>query len=407
MFVEWVGGLLLLLVTLVSCDREPEPPVVKPDVIGVGDTARNTLLVYMMAENTLSDYADDDVEEIIKAVPYIPSDCRLFVYVDDNSFPVFTQYYRLTNGEIGSAAIELFPDDVCSSDTAALGAVLDFMLNDYPTKSLDIVLWSHGDGWLVDKSRGAPMRAIGVDNGRNAYSDKTTRSIEIPELAALLERLPTRVGRLMFDACFMQGVEVAYALRNAVEWVIASPAEIPGDGAPYDTVVEAFFTSDGVELILDSYKAGYQDGYMGVVLSAAYMPAMQRLADVTYSNVCTYFNTGKKRDYVDVFSYLPGGVQNSKGNMPCYYDANAVMKKYLTQAEYAVWKETLDAAIPFAVTTGSWYSAYARRNISVDTLLYSGMSMYMPQVANRNISLNADFATTEWYSAAGWQQAGW
>ena len=406
--MKLVGAFMFLLMLLGSCTFfELKKPVVEPDVVERGDTARSTLLVYMMAENTLNGFVDYDVKEIIQAVPTVPGDCRLFVYIDDNSSPQLIQYFRLTNGEVGDTVLPLFADDVCSSDTAALGAVFDFLLDGYPTESLDVVLWSHGDGWLPDKARKAPQRSIGVDNGKNIYSDRTTRAIEIPELAALLERLPVKVNRLMFDACFMQGVEVAYALRNAVQWVIASPAEIPGDGAPYETVVGAFFASDGVEDILNYYKAGYDGDFMGVVLSAAYMPAMQELADAVYPNVIKYFNSHRKRDYIDVFAYLPGGAQGLKGPMPCYYDANAVMKKYLAEADYLAWKRALDAAVPYTVTTGSWYSAYVNDNISVDTAVYSAISIYMPQATSRNESLNADFATTEWFLDAGWGEAGW
>ena len=93
--------------------------------------------------------------------------------------------------------------------------------------------------------------------------------------------------------------------------------------------------------------------------------------------------------------------------MPCYYDANAVMKKYLVADEYVVWKQALDSAVPYAITTGSWYSAYVKKSIAVDMAVYSAISMYMPQSTSRYDALNVDFATTEWYLAAGWGEAGW
>ena len=78
-----------LLMTLVSCN-DPVFLRVKPDVVEKGDTARKTLVVYMMAENSLNNYASLDVKEIMEAVPSIPRDCRLFVYVDDNKFKMIT-----------------------------------------------------------------------------------------------------------------------------------------------------------------------------------------------------------------------------------------------------------------------------------------------------------------------------
>ena len=396
-----------LLLAFVSC-RDVLPDGGGEDTGTLtGDTAVRTLVVYMMAENSLASFAATDIEEIREGAVSVPSDCRLFVFVDDCGNPRMLQFKNSETGVVEEVVVNGYNNDFCSSDTAALASVLCDLLDDYPTRALDLVLWSHGDGWLPDYSRAAPMRAIGIDNGKDSFSDRTAKSIEIQELAAVIERLPAKVDRLMFDACFMQSVEVAYALRDVVEWVIASPAEIPGDGAPYDTVVGEFFASDGVEGVIDAYKVAYEGETVGVVLSAAYMPAMQRLADVSYSIICNYFNRSKKREYIDVFAYLPGGASGYYGYMPCFYDANAVMRKYLTDGEFAVWKEALDAAVPYAVTTGCWYSAYVNRILPVNASVYSGISMYMPQATNRYTMLNTDFSGTEWYSAAGWDAAGW
>ena len=396
--------LLLLLTLLVSCCRGPE---VKPDVVGKGCTARKTLLVYMMAENSLNYYASLDVDEILQAVPSIPRDCRLFVYVDDSSIPQLTQYYRMTSGETGCSRFQPFNTDVCSSDTAALGTVLDFILKDYPTETLDLIMWSHGDGWLRGPLNSAPQRSIGIDNGKNSSSNKVTETIEVEELAALLEALPTKVDRLMFDACFMQCVESAYALRNAAEWIIASPAEIPGDGALYSTLVPDFFNSDGPEDIMDSYIKAYEAEPAGAVLSAVHTGYMQNLADATYAYVIKYFNSEKKREYTDVFSYLPGGRYNGSPAYPSYFDMNVVMKKYLTADEYTGWREVFDSAVAYVASSAKWYSAVCGRVIGYDMSVGGGMSMYMPQHYSRNEKFNSDFKTTEWYSAAGWQQAGW
>ncbi len=402
-----VAACFVLLLSLVSCDNEPENADVRPDVVEKGDTARRTLLVYMMAENSLNNYAALDVDEILQAVPSVPRDCRLFVYVDDNKLPRLTQYYRMTNGDIGNSALCPFDSDVYSSDTAVLASVFDCILKDYPTEFLDVVMWSHGDGWLRGPLSSVPQRSIGIDNGKNSYSNSVTTTIEIEELAALLERLPAKVDRLMFDACFMQCAEVCYALRSAAEWIIASPAEIPGDGALYSTLVECFFNSDGPEDIMDSYIRAYEDESTGAVLSAVRTSAMQNLADVTYSYVIKYFNSGKKRDYIDVFSYLPGGKYNGSPAYPSYYDMNAVMKKYLTADEYAHWRGALDEAVTYVASSPKWYSAVCGRVVEFNDSVAVGISLYMPQDYSRNEKFNSDFRSTEWYSAAGWQAAGW
>ena len=399
--------LLLLLAMLVSCDNNPGIVDVEPDVIEQGDTARRTLLVYMMAENSLNNYAVLDEDEILQAVPGVPSDCRLFVYVDDNTLPRLTQYYRMTNNDVGSFVLRPFVADVCSSDTAALSAVFDCILKDYPTETLDLVMWSHGDGWLRGPLNSSKQRSIGIDNEKNSYSNNVTTTIEVEELAALLEELPTKVDRLMFDACFMQCVEVCYALRSAAEWIIASPAEIPGDGALYSTLVPCFFNSQGPVDIIDSYISAYDGKPTGAVLSAVKADELQNLADVTYSYVIKYFNSEKNRDYIDVFSYLPGGRYSGSHAYPSYFDMNAIMKKYLIADEYVHWREALDGVVTYVASSAKWYSAICWKPLEYDASVGGGISLYMPQHYSRNEKFNADFRTTEWYSAAGWQAAGW
>ena len=102
----------------------------------------------------------------------------------------------------------------------------------------------------------------------------------------------------------MQCVESAYALRGAVEWIIASLAEIPGNGALYSTLVPRFFQNDGTVEIIDLYIIGL------------------------------------------------------------------------------------------------YIKAY-------DVFVCGAMSAYVPQRNSRNEKLLSDFKTTEWYSAAGWEAAGW
>ena len=399
--------LLWVLVLLISCNSEPDVLKVKPDVVGKGEKARKTLLVYMMAENSLDNFASLDVAEIVEAVPAVPNDCRLFVYVDDKGFPMLTQYFNLTNGEVGNSNYLPFDKDVCSSDTAVLGALLDYIIDDYPTESLDIVMWSHANGWLRAPLNTAPQRSIGIDNGNNSFSNISTKCIEMEELAALLRRLPTKVDRLMFDACFMQCVEVAYALRGAAEWIIASPAEIPGDGALYTTMVPEFFRSDGPEAIMDVYIKSYENEYAGAVLSAVRTSGMQHLADVTYSYVNKYFNINKTRDYSQLLSYLPGGRYMGSMQYPSYYDMNVVMKRYLTDEEYLHWRKAFDAAVAYVAASPTWYSAVCGRVIRYDKESAGGVSWYLPQRRAMNETFNRDFRTTEWYSAAGWEAAGW
>ena len=378
-------------------------PNIKP--FAKGETVSRTLLVYLMAENSISKDLKDDFDEIKNAAYDLPDDVRLFVYFDNSDatrLPALYQYHPYNNHLVENVVYE-FDEDVCSSDTAVLGKVLDMVFEEYPTKAFDLVLGSHADGWVRHQAKSAPHRTIGIDNGKNTYTNEITKTIEIDELATLLDRLPVKVDRLMFDACLMQGVEVAYALRNAADWIIASPAEIPADGAPYDKIISLFFdASSDVEDIMYEYKKAYDNEYYGVVLSAIRTSCLQEFADSTRRYVEKYFDIASPRNFYNCTSYVPG-------NIPAYYDMNSVMKSVLDVADYESWRTVYDKAVPYVMVSNfrKVYSAIAGGyvvNVSNDC---GAVSAYFPQDRVANPRHNEDFKTTEWYKVAGWDVAGW
>lgn len=405
-------GLLATVVSmlfLVSCRDTLDLPETETPESNVPRVAKRMTLVYMMAENSLSDYAEKDVDEMCSVSNLVPEDCNLVVFIDDRKLPRICNLYN-ENGASVCDTVYKFEDDFCSSDTANMRMVFDCVLEMYPTESLNLVMWSHGSGWVDGDIRNVPIqRSIGVDNDRNSYSNTSSKVIEIEELAAFIETLPVRVELLMFDACFMQTVETAYALRNSADWILASPAEIPGDGAPYHRIVEPLFSFPlNVEAVMNGYYEEYKNDEYGVLLSLVKCGAMQELADYTAMYVPHAFSRSDRIEYATLFSYLPDGYfLGSKAYYPDYTDINSAMKAYLSSAEYSVWKAVLDKAVPYAVSSPSWYSAPKRMCYPVDEDDYCGISFYIPRGSANFDVYNRDFANTEWYNAAGWDRAGW
>ena len=385
-------------------------PDIKP--FAKGDTVTRTLLIYIMAENSISKDLTDDFDEIKRAAYHLPDDVRLFVYFDNSDairLPSLFQYHPY-NGHVVENVVYKFDNDVCSSDTSVLGRVMKAVFDDYPTRNFDLIMGSHADGWIRHEDESRPNRTIGIDNGKNSYSNSITTTIEIEELAALLECLPVKVDRLLFDACLMQGVEVAYALRNSANWIIASPAEIPAYGAPYDKIVPEFFNSgSSVEDIMYEYKKSYDNEYYGVVLSAVRTSCMQELADSTRACVEKYFKKDSSIINAGSLAYVPNCV-------PAYYDVNSMMKRILDGADYECWKSAFDKAVPYIMVSnykmiwsniaynkwGDWFKAV----VTVDDDA-GAVSAYFPQNKSMNVDCNRQFCTTEWYHAAGWSSAGW
>lgn len=370
------------------------------------DTLRNLTVVYIMAENSLSGYATSDINEMKMAADEIPDDCELLLFVDDVNLPRICRVFF--DGVEGKCeTIHDFQDDFTSSDVNNAKKVFDWINENYPAHTMNIVMWSHGSGW-ISGNKAPCQRSIGVDNDNNNYSNTTSAAIDIDELAILLEGLPIKPNMLLFDACFMQTLETAYALRNSAKWIVASPAEIPANGAPYDLLVKHFFAKkfDAIDII-DAYCSDYFGKSGGVVLSLLDCAAMEQLAECSARYIPSAFDR-KNGESEKAFSYLPNGYSlSSKNFYPDFSDANAVMQKNLPAEDYKQWTVALKSAVPYWTTTGGWYSAVHRTTYTVDRSVYCGVSMYVPREGDLNKIYNADFSTTEWYKAAGWSQTGW
>lgn len=375
-------------------------------VLERGDSAARTVLVYMAAENSLArdGFEIDDLNEMKKGVFSVPDNCYLLAFVDGLDDPYICRFYKNEEGTAVCDTVLTFEEDFYSTDSVWFKEVLSWVLDYYPSENFGLVMWSHGSGWLYDKNR---SRSIGVDSGKNLAVDNSgfSKWMEVEELAAVLKELPVKTDFVLFDACFMQCVEVVYAMRESAEWLVGSPAELPADGAPYDKIMSYLFSFPfDAKGLIESYKAGYSDND-GVVLSVVKCSAVEHLAEVSAAFIPAYFSRGFQIDESGVFSYLPNGYFGSS-DLPDFYDMNGQMLLRLPDEAYILWKEAFDAAVSFKVASSKWYSGYKGYQ-SVDLLQYGGLSMYVPRSKSKYSTLNKDFKRTEWYQATGWESAGW
>lgn len=400
------GFLLICLSLCVSSCRDelflPEHDYVEP--IALGETAEQQLVFYIVGDNNLSSDFQKDLAEVLEAASCVPSDSRLLAFVDDKHAPRILSFFN-NDGKGDYETLHNFEDEMSSCDTVVMGQVFAWIFDNCPTKELDIVFESHGSGWLYDDGRLPQLYSFGEDGAAGVTSNN--KRLYVEELAALMKRFPVKPRTVMFDACFMQCAEVAYAMRDCAEWLIASPAEIPGAGAPYDRLVPLFFDPvASYSDIIDTYVAAYESNPKdGVVLSAVRLDAMQQLADATAMLVKGYLSAGGDGcDGVD--AYLPGGYFKGGYKYPDFYDFNAVMAACVPQAEHDAWREAFDKAVVYAGANKSYYSYIIYRAIAVGSEC-GAMSLFLPKNDSRYRQLNVDFTALEWYRAVGWNEAGW
>lgn len=376
---------------------EPVPPVVKQP--------QRTVLVYIVADkNGLDCFSYDDINEMLEGIKSVDTQVNnLLVYVDGDATPVL---YRITKDKKGNPTKEIIREyeEQVSTSPQVMKDVCSKVFTDYPAKSYGLIYWSHGEGWKPVPL--AATRWIGQDIG-----DGTTDYTNIDELKQVLTSVP-HLDFLLFDACFMMTVEVAYALRDEADYIIASPTEIPGPGAPYDAIVAPMFrpTNAAIEVAkayYEHYDALYDSGKgnsdnqwtAGVSIATLKTSALSNLAIATQRALSKAENINLSAIKSSLFNYDKRS--KSSSSHIGYYDMVQLMQALCTESDFSTWKTAFDSAMAYYQTTPLNYSKPGGMFSMEGTC---GLSHYLP---TGNTSLNTAYAQTEWYTAASLASWGW
>ncbi|MBR1755498.1 MAG: hypothetical protein IJ739_03145 [Bacteroidaceae bacterium] len=401
----------MCLLAVASChDEEVEEP--QPVEPGQPDTTLpRTLIIYMIGENSLMNLVAADSLEIARGLSTIGVNHRVVVYIDDGKSS------RLCVGmrEQPLQTVKTYDGNVCSTDSASMEQVFRDIVSAYPAEHYGLVFWSHGSGWqpaAKTSTAQAPRRSFGIDNGQRSRSN-TGIGMDITTLAHVLSHQP-HADFIFFDACFMQCVEVAYELRHVTDYVIASPAEIPGDGAPYENILQPMSqVPSHIEGILANYADYYTNGigrstYSGVELSAVRTSGLERLAEATAPHLQRLFG-GRTTPYCqDVQRYFLSTTQTQYTE---FYDLENLLFRHLPEEEYEDWHQAYVAAVPHILLTPTWYSMFgptADGFCEITDLEHTGgVSVFVPTEHHAQKGWIDKYHALEWYHATGLDATGW
>lgn len=373
--------------------------------------AKRTVIVYMAAENTLSGNAQDDINEMIQGVKKIAKYDNLVVFVDRSRSQENPFIVRLRDNEKQPAdTIYKYPSDFLTSDPDHMKEVISRVMTSYPAEDYGLVLWGHGNGWVIMDDSVATRRAIAVDNGSNKVSD-TGMWLNIPSLRIALKALPHPFKFIFADCCNMQNVEVAYELRDVTEYYIASPAGIPGDGAPYDKIIPDLFLYDDVQMYTktcDDYyaKTDVENGHLPIsVIRTADLP---QLASATKGILRDIYEPGTTIDTDGLIYYYTYRV--SDANEHVMYDMNDFLLRHANETSYKEWQKALNNAVVYKKMSTRWQVLGTLVfDFEVTEERFGGVSMFIPleRYAHTSIKYNEGIKKMAWYQAVGWSELGW
>lgn len=390
-----------------------------------------SIMIYMAGDNNLTNYngyryLNNDWQEIIWGSKYLKDDQRLFVFVDSlgsSSKPAKAAILEVHGGEVFTRYE--YSDDLYSCNPAEFRKVVQWMTDNAQADSYGLVLWGHANGWFVSndsiaESATANTRAYGQDTGEGLMQGE--RWMNITQLAHALQGLP-KMAFIFCDCCNMICAEVGYELRNVTNYIIGSPAEIPGDGAPYDEVVPQLFKNDR-ELycgIIDTYYDYYLDYFStdyllqsnSLPLSVIDTKYIELLAQATRQALDSF------EDGYPEFPYFPS--LDKIGfylyyDYPIMYDMKAFLKTYASADAYAAWESAYNLAVPYHRMSMKWQTIYsdlkyAFSSFPQDESLYGCISMFIPMNTkgyyNGRFHYNTTCHKLEWNSVIDWKRFGW
>jgi len=259
------------------------------DKFVVTDSTEWTFMVFLNSENNLESAGIDDFLEMSS----VGSSGNVNIVVQMDRCSGYTSNY---GNWTGTKRFIIEKEDTPSMTPIAdlgeknmgnpdvLQNFVEWAITTFPAKHYVLSIWDHGDGWrILRESRlarvttesAAPATDWGVTkvvsqdetNGYDVLYMKEVQDALETALSNIEDQSgkPVKIDVLGFDACLMGMVEVAYAMRNVANFMVGSEFLEPGDGWPYDTILNELVSNPSLqpEQVASLIVTKYVDSYPG------------------------------------------------------------------------------------------------------------------------------------------------
>lgn len=357
-----------LLIFFLSCGKD-EPQV----------KTKRTILVYMVASNSLSSCDVDDVNEMIASISRNNmNNCRLLIYwVTKNDDPKLIEIKKKDN-KVVTLVQKKYNSNIRSTTKERMQAVINDVLDIAPAEDYGLILWSHASGWassLTARYASHSLTDFGDDFG-------TTMPVDV-----LADALPDNVFSFVYaDACYMAGIEVVYELKDKIRYFIGSVTELPADGMDYINNIPVFF-SDNLDLTkcCENTFNKYDKMYGSKRTCTISLIDCSKLNEL--AKLC---NTIHKNDNnINISS-----IQRYKYNSPyLFYDFAQYTSLLSTESQ----KEELDLLLKEIVIYKK-STPYIFNQFQINEVNYSGLSTYIMGTTQSNGVNEGYYKILDWYN---------
>jgi hypothetical protein len=365
----------------------------------------------MVADNSLTANVEANVDSMMLGFKNTPNAGNLLIYLDDaNKAPALYKLKKNNDGSVSKEVIKNYSEQN-SLDVSVMKGILSQAYGSYPADSYGLILWSHGYSWIPSSfTKAISTRWFGQDNSTTTQGD-SNNFMDIPDLAEALKAAPY-LDFLIFDACYMSSVEVAYELKDRADYLIAAPNEILDVGLPYKEIIKPIFSEDKDYKGIPSqfyyfYNSVYGEHRLNSAIAMIKCSEIGNLAAATKGIIAAHpseFYTFNNLSSIQLYD------RDTYANHFAY-DLGQLIQNVATPEEWTSFQKQLNATVVYKAATnftGPYLPNDATNSgaeLQIDPNHFSGLGAYIPKAGQTTyISF---FKTLSWFNASGWNQTGW
>lgn len=254
-----------------------------------------------------------------------------------------------------------------------------------PTPLYAMIMGAHGSGW-IPKDAGRRSRSIGgLTMGEQ---------LDIPEIAHAIISNGIKMQFICFDDCYMANIELAFDLKDAVDYLIASTSEVMDTGLPYADVYP-FMAAQS-----PNYKA-VTDGFLAYYNSYKYPYGSLSVINCTYSAAMAEILRQLNQSGTSAPSASEVSEQDGDPDTR-FYDLADYLRKYnhrlrMAHRDTIEYRPVLERLVPYTVKTPHLYTVYRGwGGAAYDVSAYCGITISDPATASTVIKSKE---TTAWWKA--------
>ncbi len=382
----------ILMIGVSACsNNEPEPdPTPEPPVPPV---EKNTLFVYMPWASDLHSFFLNNLNDMETALKdYEAAGQRIIVFEAQSSKTA--RLFEINLDDAGQPQRDVIEEYTVGgfTDASGLEALFRRVMKEAPADSYSLAVGAHGMGWLPKPTASTQRAATGFKphweyEGRplTRYFGSEGYQTDLSTLSEGLERAGMDLEFVLFDDCYMASVEVAYELRHAARYLIASTCEIMAYGMPYSDMLQYLFGKPDYKKATESFYNFYSSyQYPYGTLSVIDCQEVEALAKEMKKINDTYTWDASQSGNVQVLDgYSPASI---------FFDLGDYVRVLTSEETNSSFKEALEAAVPYKVNTPQYYS---QSNGKHDIRAFSGLTISDLSTNSRAESKT----TTAWWEA--------